>query len=196
MLYSSPNFKISAFCKQWAICSQGLQAKKYSNLLQNHSPNSTHKPKPPTWYAAVMPTCRTETGPEQGDLQKNGRLRTCTHKGRYRLWLTGAGVRTLVLQIQLGERKQDKLPLTASTCFQARMPPPHRGKAVKSPWVAPAGLSMQRKKKCGPATLAPSTPCSGRIMALRRGHHGRVAAAALVPPCWMGTILHAYGVQK
>lgn len=79
MLYSSPSFKISAFCKQWAICSQGLQAKKYSNLLQNRSPNSTHKPKPPTWYSAVMPTCRAEIGPEQGDLQKNLRLCASTH---------------------------------------------------------------------------------------------------------------------
>lgn len=87
MLYSSPNFKISAFCKQWAICSQGLQAKKYSNLLQNRSPNSTHKPKPPTWYAAVMPTCRTENGPEQGDVQKTGRMRTHTHEGGYKLGL-------------------------------------------------------------------------------------------------------------
>lgn len=123
MLYSSPNFKISAFCKQWAICSQGLQAKKYSNLLQNRSPNSTDKPKPPTWYAAVMPTCRTEIGPEQGDLRKNdGRLHTCTHKGRCRLWVAAAGVRTLILQTQLGERKQDKWPLRPSTCFQAPSP--------------------------------------------------------------------------
>lgn len=87
MLYSSPNFKISAFCKQWAICSQGLQAKKYSNLLQNRSPNSTQKPKPPTWYAAVMPTCRTENGPEQGDVQKTVRMRTHTHEGGYKLGL-------------------------------------------------------------------------------------------------------------
>ena len=142
MLYSSPNFKISAFCKQWAICSHGLQAKKYSNLLQNCSPNSTHKPKPPTWYAAVMPTCRTETGPDQGDLQKNVRLPTCTHEGRYRLWLTGAGVRKLVLQTQLGERKQHKLQLLASMCFRARLPPAHRGKAA-NPFISLLGLLLQ-----------------------------------------------------
>lgn len=70
-------------------------------------------------------------------------------------------------------------------CRVSRMPPPHRGKAAKSPWVSPEGLSMQRKEDCGPAALAPSGPCSGRSMAFLHGHHDRVAAAGLVPSCML-----------
>lgn len=40
-------------------------------------------------------------------------------------------------------RKQDKLPLLMSTCFQVRTPPLQRGKAPKSTGVVSAGLARE-----------------------------------------------------
>ena len=56
------------------ICSHGLQAKNWSNLLQNLPPESVHKPKPPAWSAAI-PVENTKLLPHEKSTIRSAKLK-------------------------------------------------------------------------------------------------------------------------
>lgn len=76
-------------------------------------------------------------------------------------------------KLSLG-RKEDKLPLVVSTCFQVRMPPLQRGKAPKSAGVVSAGLSRKGNRNID----LKSQPHP--VHALGAAQHDRVTAGAQV----------------
>lgn len=66
----------------------------------------------------MLPSCQAaeqRLGLSKEICKRMAALCTCTLKGRCRLWMADVGLGALVLLIQLGETKQDELPLISST---------------------------------------------------------------------------------
>lgn len=112
-------------------------------------------------------------------------------EGRQRLWLTGAGVRTLILKTLL-RQKEREIATDGEHMFPGQNAlSPERG-CTKFYWGGFCWVCQERKQEYGPEIPASSSLCTGTNRALQ---HDRVAAgfpAGLEPPCmpWCSEIIN------